>query len=130
MPETEDWDEDDEWSSEEEGGELADPDGAPLHAAQAGHEAERGPGREGRGHAGERVGVEPARDVLLEHAAKRQVRRVREAARVEAGAGVRRLWFEASIMFALWNLGFHSWVSQGTYQVWRDGTYGLRSLPS
>ena len=35
MPETEDWDEDDEWSSEEEGGELADPDGAPLQDIQS-----------------------------------------------------------------------------------------------
>lgn len=30
LPVTDDWDDDDEWASEEEGGELADPDGAPL----------------------------------------------------------------------------------------------------
>ncbi|VDC03756.1 unnamed protein product [Peniophora sp. CBMAI 1063] len=35
LPVTEDWDEDDEWSSEEEGGELADPDGAPLQSGQS-----------------------------------------------------------------------------------------------
>ena len=53
MPETEDWDEDDEWSSEEEGGELADPDGAPLQDIQSHAPSATAPHDEEEAEAGE-----------------------------------------------------------------------------